>query len=115
MDRIRAALLRCIKDQVAAKIRFRSRRRSQPVGFIRMQHMERRTISIGINRNRRNPQFSASPHNAQSNLAAVSNQNFADGQRKLRTLEAAKEAERQRNKAEKQQTKLRAANKAKSS
>ena len=79
MHGIRPGPPRHIENQIAAQIALRRRRRAQPVRLVRMKHMQRRAVGIGVDRHRPQPHLAARANHPQRNLAAIRNQHFFYG------------------------------------
>ena len=79
MNRLCARFSGNIKNQVSAQIRLRGWRRSQSIRLIRFEHMQSGAISVRINSDCSNSEFTAGTPDAERNLAAIRDQNFTEG------------------------------------
>jgi len=68
-----------LKQLLLHKIRISSSRSAEGVRLVRDLDMQGVTVRIGIDSNRTNPAVLACPSDSDRDLAAVCNQNFADG------------------------------------
>ncbi len=64
------------QNHIPPQIALRRRRRPQPISLIRMQHMQRRAVRVGVHGHRRQSHLPACTNHAQCNLTAIRNQDF---------------------------------------
>ncbi|MCY1172008.1 hypothetical protein D9M73_121340 [compost metagenome] len=78
VNAVRAGLLRRSKDQIGEQIALPRRRRPEPHGLIRHQHMRAARIGIGIDRDRRDPHLLGGAHDAAGDFTTIGDQDFLE-------------------------------------
>jgi len=76
MNGVRLAMAGDLQDSVNAQIGVARGGRTQPVGFIRIAHVQGLAIGIGEYRNRAQAKLPAGPQDSHGDLASVGDQDF---------------------------------------
>jgi hypothetical protein len=76
VDRIGARAVGRVEHAIDAQIAVAWRARADRVRFVGIAHVQCRPVALRIHRGRRNPHLAAGARNADSDLAAIRNQDF---------------------------------------
>jgi hypothetical protein len=83
MHRVRFGSPRRVDDRVDAQVALARLARSDGVRLVGVPHVQRRAIARRVHGDGREPHFTAGPGDADSNLAAIRNQNLLHRNRQL--------------------------------
>ena len=86
MDRFRTRVPRRLYDARDAEVALGGWRRPDQYGLVRLAHMERIRIRLGIDRDRRNPHAARGANDATGDLAPVRDQDLLEHGARLRRL-----------------------------
>jgi len=76
-----------VEDEITSQITLGRRSRPQSIRLIRMKHMQRRTVGVGVEGHRPQPQLPAGANHPQRDLPAIRNQDFLYGPSQAAILE----------------------------
>jgi hypothetical protein len=78
MDRVRPAIVRDLDDALELKIGLGRRRSADVMGLVRVAHVDRAAVGVGVDGGRRDAQLAACAHDADRDLTPIRDQDFVE-------------------------------------
>ncbi len=78
MDGVSAALAGGFEDAIAVEVALARWRRSDPISLVRVAHVERLAVGVGVYRDRRDAEVATRAQDPQGDLAAVGHQDLLE-------------------------------------
>ena len=78
MNRVRAAVVRDLDDPLELEVGLGGRRAADVMRLVRVAHVDRVAVGVGVHGRRRDAELAARAHHADGDLAAVRDEDFVE-------------------------------------